>query len=147
MKKTILILLMCFTYTFGSAQETVVTSGSRGSGSASSNQLIKKVVRLVDADTKEPVGGLRFSVVKANTVITGNSSNEAGYGVLLFRMNNYYSKLEINMNDNKYMNPRITEGRNKVAYKPLDSMIIFKSKKDIVDTVEVLLKKVPESKK
>ncbi len=138
---------MCFAYTLGSAQETVVVAGSKGSGSASSKKAIKKVVRFIDADTKEPLNGLRFSVVRDHTVITGNISDAAGYGLVLFNMNNYYSRLEINMNDNKYMRPHITEGRNKIAYKPLDSIIVFKSKKDIIDTVEVLLRRVSENKK
>lgn len=141
------MVLMSFTYTFSSAQETVVVAGSKGTGSASSKKLIKKVVRLIDADTKEPLSGLRFSVVRDHTVIGGNASNEAGYGLILFNMNNYYSKLEINMNDNKYMRPHITDGRNLVAYRPLDSIIVFKSKKDIIDTVEVLLRRVSDKKK
>lgn len=141
------MVLISFVYTLSSAQETVVVAGSKGTGSASSKKLIKKVVRLIDADTKEPLSGLRFSVIKDKTVIGGNISNAAGYGEVLFNMGNYYSKLEINMNDNKYMRPHITEGRNKIAYKPLDSIILFKSKKDIVDTVAVLLRRVSENKK
>ncbi|MEJ2882727.1 hypothetical protein [Pedobacter sp. GR22-6] len=128
------------------AQESVVVGTSRGSGMAPTKVFFQKVVLLLDAETMKPLSGLKFSIARSGTIITAGKTNELGYGLVRFGMNNYYSKVEINMNDNKYKNPEWKEDRNSIDYKPLDSMINFRSKKDVVDTVKVLLRKVSKAK-
>ena len=146
-KLSTIVLLLMLLQLAAKAQESVVVSGARGSGSASSTKRIKKIIRLIDADSKTPLAGLKFSVARNNTVINGSRSDEHGYASLVFNMNNYYAKLEINMNDNKYKRPEWKEDRNEIAYKPLDSMIRFASKADVVDTVVVFLRKISQPRK
>ncbi|WP_316793235.1 hypothetical protein [Pedobacter frigoris] len=140
-------VIILLSFNSASGQEKVFTAGGGGSGSATSKKFFTKFFRFVDADTKVPLPGLKFAVIKNGTVINSNKADDKGYGLIRFTMSNYYPKVEINMNDDKYKKAEWKEDRNEINYKPVDVMVKFPSKKEVVDTVEVLLKRVPEPKK
>ncbi len=148
MKKTILILLILFSCKISiyAQEERVIISDSKKKG-ADNTKKITKIVRFVDADTEKSIPAVYFSVVKNYMVIYGGKSDEMGYARLLFNMNNYYPTVEINMNDNKYRPVEDTVRRNKILYQPVAETIKFKSGKDVVDTVIVQLKKLPDVKR
>lgn len=145
--KIVACIIISLSFHSASGQEKVFTTGGSGAGSAASKKFFTKFVRFIDADTKAPLPGLKFAIVKNGTAINGNKADDKGYGLIRFTMTNYYPKVEINMNDDKYKKPEWKEDRNEINYKPVDPMIKFPSKKEVIDTVEVLLKMVPGPKK
>ncbi|WP_443937474.1 hypothetical protein [Pedobacter sp. MW01-1-1] len=137
-----IILLLTIHFNASAQEEKVVTNGGGGYGIAKSTKLFKKVIRLVNVDTNEPIKDYFITIAKNNTAFYSTKTNAGGYATIVFNMSNYYPKVEINLNDNKYKRPEWKEDRNVVFYKPLNEIIEFKTKKDLIDTTLVLLKKI-----
>lgn len=143
---SVLFILFSCIISLYAQEEMVIVSDSKKKG-ADNTKKITKIVRFVDADTKKSIPAVYFSVLKNYMVICAGKSDETGYAKLLFNMNNYYPTVEINMNDNKYRPAHDTTRRNKILYQPVAETIKFKSGKDVVDTVIVQLKKLPDVKR
>lgn len=129
------------------ATERVVVLSGRGSGAAPNSKNHIKVIRLVDTDTKEPVTGYMFTYLAQGNILYTSKTNAEGYGRLIFNMSNYYKKIEINLNDGKYIKPEWKDHydermKNDVPYKPVNKIIKFPSRIDKVDTVTVMIKKL-----
>lgn len=138
----IAIFLLAFLPLTVFGQEKVMSRGAGGSGSAANKKTFTKVLRFIDSESKVPLSNLYFTIARDNTAFFPGKSDENGNGIVMFTMNSYYPKVELNMNDNKYMNETWKERRNAITYKPLDSIIKFSSKKEVRDTTIILLKRI-----
>lgn len=114
-----------------------------GIGSAKNDKLYKKVIELIDTDSKKPLTKHFFTIYKNGTPIYPGQTDSKGYGLVMMRNSNYYNKVTIDVNPNSQT--PMTEAkviRNAIAYTIVsDSNISFPSKKEIIDTVKVYLKK------
>ncbi|UKJ09202.1 hypothetical protein [Solitalea lacus] len=115
---------------------------SGGLGSAKSNKIFKKVVQLLDASTDAPVANHYFNVYKNGTSVYPSQTDNKGYGTIIMRNDNYYSKVELELNPKASDDGTLTM-RNTQTYKLVKGGVIsFPSRKEVVDTVKVYVKKI-----
>jgi len=140
------ILLICFGTNALKAQidynkDAAKAYARRGSGNASNNKLYKKYIQLIDIESKQLVINHYVTFYKKVTALGMSKTDEKGYAMLVMRNSNYYKSItvDVNPNANDPQNPI----RNKTVYIPLnDGKITFTSKKEVIDTLKVYVKKV-----
>ncbi len=140
------ILLICFSTNALKAQidynkDAAKAYARGGSGNASNNKLYKKYIQLIDTESKQPVTNHYVTFYKKVTALGSGKTDEKGYAMLAMRNSNYYKSIivDVNPNANDPQNPI----RNKTVYIPLnDGKIAFTSKKEVIDTLKVYVKKV-----
>ncbi|QIL37994.1 hypothetical protein G7074_01065 [Pedobacter sp. HDW13] len=115
---------------------------SGGIGSAKSNKIYKKVVQLLDVSTNAPVANHYFNVYKSGTLVFPSQTNDKGYGMIIMRNDTYYGKVELDLNP-PAQDPGALTKRNTESYKLVEAgNISFLSKKELIDTVKVYVKKM-----
>ena len=144
---SVIVLLFMYDATHAQEERVVVELAVGGFGHIPENKRIIKFIRLVDADTKRPVVNYNYTIVGAYgaTPISGGTTDSAGYAKLYFTMANYYKKVEINLNDGRYLRIERKEDKakmNTIPYKPINKTVTFPSKKEKIDTVTVFIKKI-----
>ncbi len=111
-----------------------------GTGAPSNNKFYMKYVQLIDAESKKPVANHYLTFYKGVTAIGSGKTNENGYAMFGMRNSNYYNKLTVDVNPN--VNNPHASNRNKIVYVALnDGKITLPSKKEIIDTVKVYVRK------
>lgn len=143
--KIFVIILICLGTNTLKAQidynKDAAKAYARGGGNVSDNKLYKKYIQLIDKESKQPVPNHYVTFYKKVTALGSAKTNEKGYAMLAMRNSNYYKSItvDLNPNTNDPQNPI----RNKVVYISLnEGNTIFLSKKDVIDTLKVYVKKV-----
>lgn len=107
-----------------------------------------KYIRLIDTDTKQPIPGYFYTIMATQTSASSGQTDNEGYGRADILEHLYSKKAEVNLNDGAYFDPEWIEWQdkiNKVPYELVNKDITFPSPRNVIDTVIVELKRLPDS--